>query len=248
MFHTNRERPLKENQKSELMDFVASTMNRMLEVGQTIQLNQEYGLLMNVALQDDAFVGAVYVLSDCEIDASGKVDFPKTPLFLGTRNYYDAQDHEYELDQVSLERMDQQSREALIFVSGLFLAFKPNASAEPIGDLSEEEQQQIVSVLKSCLRKTTVDREPGYGTLEELDTFVMSTPTDNGINIALFKLSDCVLMLGSPVELPMNPMYMGELDHREGFSANANSNFQGTKYERVFQYVHTCLGNSLRTI
>ncbi|MDF9840771.1 MULTISPECIES: hypothetical protein [unclassified Paenibacillus] len=246
MFRTNRDRPLTEYQKNELIDFVTGTMNHVLEAGQTIQLIEEYDLLIRVVLQEESFVGAIYALSDCRIDASGLVDFPEKPLFVGTRDYYNVQDHEYELDQQSLDRMDGQSREALILVSGLFLAFKTEAAAQP-GELSEDEQQRILPVLKTCLQQTYVDREPGYGTLEEFDTLIMTTPMDNGMSLALFELSECVMQLGTPVELPMNPLYVGVLDHREGFTGNANSEIQGTKHEQVAQYIHMCLVQSLRT-
>ncbi|NKE04724.1 MULTISPECIES: hypothetical protein [Mesobacillus] len=112
--------------------------------------------------------------------------------------------------------------------------------------LTQNEEQLIIDALKNCLRETYTNMSEKFETIHELDTLVSSFMNDGTVMVVLYKASDCVLMLGSPVELPQYPMYTAQLDQREGFKAGANSEIQGTKYEAIVQFAHACLESSVK--
>jgi hypothetical protein len=112
--------------------------------------------------------------------------------------------------------------------------------------LTQNEEQLIIDALKNCLRETYTNMSTKHEKIDELDTLISSSMINGAVMVVLFKASECVLLLGSPVELPQYPMYTAQLDQREGFKAGANSEIQGTKYEAIVQFAHACLEGSLK--
>jgi hypothetical protein len=112
--------------------------------------------------------------------------------------------------------------------------------------LTQNEEQLIIDALKNCLRETYTNMSAKYERIDEIDTLVSSSMIDGTVMVILFKASECVLLLGSPVELPQYPMYTAHLNQRDGFKAGANSEIQGTKYEAIVQFAHACLESSVK--